>query len=279
MTIAASVAAEAGSAAMNAINKAHPNNWMQKIGDKVSTFIGKHQVHLKNAKLEEILVPKSIHQAAESAWEELYAAERPLYMERIDQLPADNNADGIKLVDKNNNPIKKSDVYSSKGNCKVDLSECKDPDVINAINEKGGGDYNYLDVKNGVVDFDKYSDGKFVPKDGISSNRDLNMRRYYKELAENNNKIPSKILEQMNDAGIDTKNATQVENFIKTKWTLHETESGYVQFVNKYIHKVVGHYGGVARAAALNKLVLVEKYFKQLYSTSVLGVSGTLLSY
>ncbi len=278
MTIAASVMAEAGSAAMNAFNKAHPNNWLAKAGDKVSTFIGEHQVHLKNAKLEDVLVPKSIHQAAESAWEELYANERPLFMERIDQLPADDNSNGLRLVDKKNNPIKKSDVYTNKGDCRIDLSECKDENVIKAINAKGGGDYTYLEVDNGVVDMGKFSDGKFVPRDGITSNREVNMNNYYKDLAENNNKIPDTIMSQMKDAGVDSKSATQVEEFIKTKWTLHETESGYVEFVDKYVHGVVGHYGGVARAKALNKVIVVQNYFKQLSTSSAIAVSGTLFT-
>ncbi len=277
MTIAASIAAEAGSVAMKALKNAHPNNWLSNLGDKASTFIGNHQVPLKNTKLEEVLVPKSIHQAAESAWEELYAAEKPLYVKRVNQLPSDNNSDGLKLVDNNGNKISKSDVYSNKGNCKIDLSECNDKDVINAINAKGGGEYSYLDVENGVVDMSKFSEGKFVPRDGISSNRDLNMTNFYNDLAENNNKIPESIMSQMKEANIDTSSSTQIKKFIKTKWTLHETESGYVEFVDKYVHGVVGHYGGVGRAEALNKILMVETYFKEIYSTSAISVTGTLI--
>ncbi len=279
LTIITSVVSSIGSSAMKAINRKFPNNWVKKMGDKFSAkIVGKQKpIQIKNSKLEDFLVPKSIHQSAECAWEELYANQRPLYMQRIERLAADDNAKGVRLIDDNYNTLKKSDLYSKKGNCKVDLSDCKDENVINAILEKGGGDYNYIDVNNGKPNWGKHAEGCFIPEDGITSNRTRNMNNYYKDLANHNEKIPKDILKQMKQANIKTTSKSEVETFIKTKWTLEESENGYVYIINKYIHGAVPHFGGVGRANALEKIVVVEKNFGMISSSSPEVITGTLL--
>lgn len=69
------LASAAGKGASNLVQKTKPGKWLSNklgnIGENVSTFINDHQVHLKNAKLEEILNPKSIAEATRSAMESL----------------------------------------------------------------------------------------------------------------------------------------------------------------------------------------------------------------
>ena len=48
-----------------------PGQWLNKATGKIGLFIGKHQIHLKSQKLEEILIPKSVHEAARQAAYEL----------------------------------------------------------------------------------------------------------------------------------------------------------------------------------------------------------------
>lgn len=72
-TAAASLLSEGAHALGNLLNASHPNNWMVKVGNAVGGFIGKHQVHLKNAALEEILSPKTVYQAARATNTEVNA--------------------------------------------------------------------------------------------------------------------------------------------------------------------------------------------------------------
>lgn len=44
-----------------------PNGWLAKASNSISSFIGKHQVHLKNQAIEDILNPKTVYQAAKAA--------------------------------------------------------------------------------------------------------------------------------------------------------------------------------------------------------------------
>ena len=68
-TVAASLLSEAGQAGMKALSDSHPDNWFLKLTDGTSKFIEGHQVHLKNAKLESILAPKSIYEASQAGLE------------------------------------------------------------------------------------------------------------------------------------------------------------------------------------------------------------------
>ena len=72
-TVFVSLLSEGAHAIGNAFTASHPNNWMVKAGNAVGGFIGKHQVHLKNSALEEILSPKTVYQAARAANTEVNA--------------------------------------------------------------------------------------------------------------------------------------------------------------------------------------------------------------
>lgn len=69
-TIGASALSEAGHAAMNALQKARPENWLVKLSDGAKTFIGNHQVKLFSESVENILNPKSVYEASKAGIEE-----------------------------------------------------------------------------------------------------------------------------------------------------------------------------------------------------------------
>ncbi|WP_026528267.1 hypothetical protein [Butyrivibrio sp. VCD2006] len=69
-TAATAALGEAGHAGMNALRKSNPENWLLKLSDGASTFIGNHQVHLKNAAIEDVLAPKSIYEASQAGMHE-----------------------------------------------------------------------------------------------------------------------------------------------------------------------------------------------------------------
>lgn len=73
-TVAFAVVGELGQAAFSAIEKTSPNSWLVRASTKMNSFIGKHQIHLKNnSVLEDILNPKSVYASAKAASFELEA--------------------------------------------------------------------------------------------------------------------------------------------------------------------------------------------------------------
>lgn len=71
LTILASVASEGGGKLLNSWIERRPNGWLARVSSSISSFIGRHQVHLKNQTLEDILNPKTVYQAARAAANEL----------------------------------------------------------------------------------------------------------------------------------------------------------------------------------------------------------------
>ena len=278
MTIAASVAAEAGSVAMNAFKNSHPNNWLVKLGDKASTFIGNHQYKVfKNAKIEDILIPKSIHQSAESAYNEIFI-NRP---ERIKQLPSDNNPN-ILYRDKKGNQINKSKLLDNGGNGVLDISNSSDPQIKKFIKETGISSFQ---IKDGYVQFDNISECSISAK--ITSNRKANMNNAYDILAKKKDSLPGFIKDELNNQKIDLNNiktdeqykdlAKKIEGIVKEEHVLHESETGQIYIINKYIHKKISHSGGVAQAKSLEMIKVGTNYMKELYSSSAIRITGTLL--
>ena len=56
-----------GNTLSGALNAKHPNSFLTRAENATATFIGKHQVKLSNAAVEEILNPKSVYAAAQAA--------------------------------------------------------------------------------------------------------------------------------------------------------------------------------------------------------------------
>lgn len=70
-TIVASALGESFKAASKLAKAKMPNSFSKSSSGSISKFIGKHQVHLKNSAIEEILNPKSVYAAAEEAYAEI----------------------------------------------------------------------------------------------------------------------------------------------------------------------------------------------------------------
>lgn len=69
-TILFSISGKIGSHAFKVINETHPDNWLLKLSEKTTTYIGKHQVHIFKDSIEDILSPKTIYQASQSGIKE-----------------------------------------------------------------------------------------------------------------------------------------------------------------------------------------------------------------
>ena len=78
-TVGAATLGEVGQAGMKALRNSNPQNWFVKLSDGAAKFIGGHQVHLKNAQLENILAPKSIYEATQAGLKE-YNTQRTAYL-------------------------------------------------------------------------------------------------------------------------------------------------------------------------------------------------------
>ncbi|WP_024861717.1 hypothetical protein [Ruminococcus flavefaciens] len=268
-----------GPKAAQALQKVTPNKWLNKIRtltEKTTAFIADHQIHLKNTTLEEILAPKSVFQATNSALNEIRIdkIERSI----ISELPSDANKNFIKL-DSNGNIISKYELKQNGGSCIIKLSDGCDPELKRAFADWGISE---LPVNEYSVDFTGVCSYEFTPIDGISSNREKNMNNYYEQLANDWNSnpdlIPSKIREVLSDDQISNLNATNVKKALSTaKLTPHEGTDGKVYLVDSFIHSKVSHSGGVSWAKSVAMLEVLPSKIKELSQSSIIEVKGTLL--
>lgn len=281
-TIFASAFAEAGNAAMKALEKTHPNNWLTKATNKAGTFIGKHQVHIKNQSIENILAPKSVYEASKCAINELQREMAPakILMDEIKQLPSDRNKNLVKF-DTKGNILTKNQVLENGGNCIIRPSSDCDPKIMEAFKQCN---INEIVVKNGVPDFSTISTHHFIPIEGITSNRDINMRNYYDQLAEEwtaNNfaKMPDVIKEVLSVDEMENLTGLTVQKALsKANLTPHEGVDGIVYLVDRVVHNKVGHYGGVALAKSKESLEIGTIYFKNLTKSTPPAITGTLIA-
>lgn len=63
-TVGASLLSEVGHAGMNYLRSSKPENWLVKLSDGASAFVGEHQVKLFSDSVENILSPKSVYEAS-----------------------------------------------------------------------------------------------------------------------------------------------------------------------------------------------------------------------
>ena len=114
ISVGADLLAKVGNIATNAISKTKPGQWISKYTGKASAWIGKHQIHLKNQKIEDILVPKSIYESSKAAMRELKIqnTRKELLDVWAKQLPADDNPNFIKR-NSNNEVVTKKDIISN----------------------------------------------------------------------------------------------------------------------------------------------------------------------
>lgn len=281
-TIFSSALSEVGNAAMNALTKTHPNNWLVKATETVETYIGKHQIHLSNNGLENILAPKSVYEATKCAINEIQRQMSPerVLKAKIKELPADNNKDLIKL-DADGNVITKAQLKQNGGNCIIKPTADCDPEILEAFRQCN---ITEIVVKDGVPDFSSISSYTFIPTEGIGPNRETNMKKYYDQLAdewiENNfEKMPQRISDVLTDVQKENLNGTIVQEALsKAGLTPHEGTDGVVYLVDRLIHNKTGHYGGVALAKEMARLELGMTYVKDLAYSATSSITGTLIS-
>ncbi len=294
LTIGVSALAEGAGAIVKAVNNSHPNNWLMKASEKASNylngytnkegvFVKGHQIHFSDD-IEKVLIPKSVHQATEAALMEVrieLCGGDAVLADKITQLPSDKNKNFI-LKDADGNTIKKTDLMTNNGNGKLTLSDNCDPDVAKAWAEKG---ITEIDIVNGDPQFAPYSDYAFSPEAGITSNRDVNMVNFRKELAnswtENSDLIPPQVKAELEKRSIplDNFSGDDLQDIFSTlQLTLHEGTDGTVYLLSRPVHQSVGHYGGVALAKALEKIRIASEWFSNLYITPAPSITGTLIA-
>ncbi len=163
----------------------------------------------------------------------------------------------------------------------VSLSDKCDPDVAKAWADKG---IKEIRIVNGDPQFGPYADYAFTPNAGISSNRDVNMINFRKEMAnswtENNDLIPPQVKAELERRGLPLDNFTGddlQEVFSTLKLTLHEGTDGKVYLLSRPVHQSVGHFGGVALSKAFEKIRIASEWFTDLYVTPATSITGTLI--
>lgn len=263
------------------INK-RPNSFLSKIintgKDKISTFIDKHPVHhLKNDKIENILVPKSIHAATKQALNEIP------FDDIIKQLPSPKNPNYV-MTSLDGTIIKsKAQLKKIGGNCKIKLSDSCD-DVLRSKWTKFN--VKELNVVNGRVDMKPFSMYEFNPFEGITRDRSENMSNYYKQLANTFKKgrkfIPDKLKDlfaNISDTDISNLNASKVSEILSNAgFTLHEGTDGVVYVVDFIVHEKLSHYGGVAWAKVVGTIQTGNTYFKDIVQSKANSITGSLVS-
>lgn len=244
--------------------------------EEVSEIIRKNQIHLKNQQLEDLLVPKSIHEATVVAMnelkKELHAEE--IFMQRINTLLADDNINFAKYDD-NGKLLSKAEMIRNGGNCVIKPSAECEPELLEALKKFGVTE---LKVTNGAVQFDPVAYDKFAAK--IVYPRDLD--RLYDELAniysENPDRIPSIIKEAIEKSGCEIDKTSLARIFSDLELTLHEGTDDTVYIVDRIIHQKIKHAGGVSEAKLLNEIILGTQYFKELCNTKAEYIFGALLA-
>ena len=263
---------EVGSKAMSTLKNTAATRWFSK----ASQYIEDHRVHLKNKKLEQILTPKSIHQAIKTAKEQ--GKFKDTLKNRIDRLISECHKD-YKLVDADGHKLTKSDLIKNGGNCFIELKEGCSESVRTFWDEAG---VKAIEVKNGFVDFSKVSIDSF--KALVTGDRAKNMQEYYKQLVQewnaDSSKIPDIIKEELlkNGCELGALTKTNIQQALSDlSLTLHEGADNTVYIVSRAFHEPIKHYGGVAWAKAIEAANLGKGFFTNAKSTISSFIYGTLI--
>lgn len=282
-TAAATLVAEGTSAGMNALKEVKPNNWLVKMTEKtsvVSEFIGSHQVKLFDGKLDSVLIPKSINEAAEAAGYQLKLQQTNdvQLIKRVDQLPSESNKNFV-MKDDSGNTLTKADLRSNGGKGKIELRDTCDPEIREIFAKYNVSE---ITIKDGVPDLSPVSEYHIGIE--ITPNRTDNFARTYSKLAndwsENPSSIPAEFQKEMSRRGIDAidLNDSIVEDILHDlKWTIHEDVDNTIYLVERAIHSKIGHAGGVAYAAATEAIQVGTIFFKELHDSVATVITGTLI--
>ena len=303
-TVAATLVANGIGVGINkALQEAEPNSWLVKMSDTTSSvgkFINKHQVKLFDGKLDSILIPKSINEAAEAAGLQLKLQQTNdmQLIKRVDQLPSKTNKNFV-MTDDSGNVLSKADLRANGGNGKIQLRDSCDPELREAFAKYR---VNEITIKDGVPDFDPISNYKMELK--LTDKRAVNFSnaydKYLEEWTDDPTKIPEIIQAELNRKGKSIFNAEPndiASMFSDLHLTIHEEAAsntginvttqfaeeaqegidGVVYLVDRTIHSKIGHAGGVAYASAIQKIEIGMVYFEKLHDSVATGITGTLI--
>lgn len=279
-TVVGSVLSEAP----NVIDKKWPNSWLNKAttslssqAEKASTFIGDHQIHLKNQALEDILSPASINATARNAIKIIEENEfntELLKFEKLklDQLPADTNSN-FYYTDIKGNILTKKDLMDNgiNGCIRIDAGKCES-ELLKYSD-------NVFNVVEGDLDFGDASLYSFYSNEPITCSRKFNYTNYddqlIMELKNNRSELPDKLMNVLDD--IETNNTSATKALSKAKITYHERMNGEIQLVETALHSKLGHSGGVAQAKAYAMIETVTENFEYISRLKSSSVFGTLI--
>ena len=283
-TAASILVSNGASAGMRALQNTKPNSWFIKMSEKVSgigEFVGKHQVHIFDENVENLLIPKSINEAAEAAGYQLklQQTENEQLILRVDQLPSTLNKN-FALTDENGNILTKADLRANGGNGILKVRENCDPTIKEHI-----GDVTEFAIIDGVPDLGPVSEYRM--EIGLTSNRSENYAKVYDKLLEEWSEDPSRVppviqneLKRKGNSIYDINPSNLQDLLSEMQLTIHETSEGVegtIYLVDRLIHSKISHAGGVAFASALEKISIGVKYFDNLHDSTVTSITGTLI--
>lgn len=253
------------------ITKKFPNSWLKKISEEVDSFINDHKVRLKNQKLEKILVPKSINEAAKSALGEL-----EFFKTKINNFIGDNNPNFV-CVDSNSKVLTKDDLLKNGGNCFIKLADNCDEEIKKLFEKYK---VTKIPVKDGLVDFSQFSVYIFKSNKPITADRTKNYDYFFQQLADDWNKDPSKIPDILKlNLPEGNLNKTNVKKALSAaRLTPHEAMDNMVYLVDKFTHEKISHAGGVSYAKLQGKVYAASKYINMLSNSKAKSVFGVLIA-
>ena len=223
----------------------NPNGWLSNLAKKIGD-LNIHQIHFENEALDRFLTPRSVYEAAKVSTQDLHI-QSAFKDETYKHLPNNDNFD---YLDENGQLLSKDQIDIDNMNFYISPSDSCSPEIYDYFAERG---VVALPVVNGQVDFSSVSNYTFIPEAGIGSNRDVNFRAFYKQLADewrdDPTKIPPQIRELLTETELENLTRTIVKRVIsEAKMTFHEGADGAVYLVDRIAHKNIGHAGGVFMA-------------------------------
>lgn len=274
-TAGANSLGEVGGKALVKIAENKPNNWFVKLMEKTDNYINNHRVHLKNQKLENILIPKSIHETARTAYNNLI--DNTKIRALINQLPSNQNPN-FKIVDDLGNQVDKT-----KGK-KILFSENCTDDLAEAIKP-----YNNPEIpirSDHTLDFSQISEYNLDME--LTPCREENFEKARKlllnEWKNQPDKIPQRVQKVLKSEGIDFNmipdkdvNKIMKDVLSKSKLTIHEDVNG-IKLIDFVIHEKTSHGGGRVIAEYNAKIDTVTRYFKDISNSTTKSVTGVLIA-
>ena len=268
-----------GKVVKKVLERSKPNSWIGKMrdfGNRMVAFIGKHQIVLADSSEELILNPKTYIEATRVATKELRKANEVLDIKRM--LPSDANKNFI-LTDSNGNIMTKSEFIKNGGDGFIMLKDTCDKE-IRALFEK----YNLteISVNKGFADLSSFSSYFFKPNKTISENRKTNMDNYYDDLAKkwsvSTEDMPEALKRYFSENNLAINKTNIKDALAEVGYRLHEGADGMVYMIDKEVHDVIPHSGGVLQAKIFAKIDTAVDNLSYLSEITVNSITGTLLN-